>query len=325
MLTNNARQKLIIVVGPTSSGKSELAVKIAKSIKTEGGLISGAIDVSSGGAIGGAIISADSRQVYRGMDIGTGKVTGSFILTNHYTYKGVRHYGIDIANPKRQYSVTQFQKYARKAIRAITQQGLVPIICGGTAHWIDAVVYEQTFPTVKPNAKLRKELEQLSTDELFATLQKLDPERAIDIDAQNPRRLVRALEIVIDSGKPVPKLRQSSPYNALWLGISVKPELLEQKIHRRLKQRLKQGMLKEVISLHQQGLSWTRLEDFGLEYKYCALQLQGKLDSNEMFTQLFRAHLQYVKRQLTWWKRNKDIHWSDDTRALMRLAKTLVK
>lgn len=296
MTPKYAPNSIIIVVGPTSSGKSELAVKIAKSMRDEH-------------YSGGAVISADSRQVYRGMDIGTGKVAGAFDKSGHYMYKGVCHYGIDIADPKRQYSAVQFQKYARKAIREIQQAGLIPIICGGTAHWIDAVVYDQEFPQVKPNAKLRKELEKLSVAEMFAKLQKLDPERASEIDAHNPRRLVRALEIVIGSGQPVPKLKQESPYDAQWIRISVEPKILEQKIHRRLKQRIQQGMLKEVASLHKQGLSWKRLESFGLEYKFCALQLQGKLTSDEMFEQLFRAHLQYVKRQLTWWKRNKDIHW----------------
>ncbi len=288
-------QKLVIIVGPTSSGKSELAVKVAKKI-------------------GGAVLSSDSRQVYRGMDIGTGKITGKFDVRGRYMYKGIRHYGIDIASPTRQYSVAQFQKYGRKAIADIAKQGLVPIICGGTAQWIDAVVYEQEFPKVRPNAVLRKKLERLSTAEMFATLQKLDPDRAADIDRYNPHRLIRALEIVMTSGKPVPRLKQTSPYDCKWLGINPPAEVLQKKISQRLKQRLRQGMLKEVALLHKKGLSWKRLEQFGLEYRFCALHLQSKLATDEMtkelFEQLFRAHIQYTKRQMTWWKRNKNIQWS---------------
>lgn len=281
------------IVGPTASGKSEYAVRLAKKI-------------------GGEIISVDSRQIYRGMDIGTGKVPGKFQTTRSkkiYLYKTIPHYGIDIASPKRQYSVAQFQSYAKKAIADILKRGKVPILCGGTMHWMDAVVYDQQLPEVKPNTALRKKLEKKSVTELFMMLKKHDPKRAKSIDPKNPRRLIRGLEIVMSTGKPVPITKQSSPYTVRWIGLKPKDEVLHKKIEKRLEARLKQGMIAETKKLHTSGVSWKRLESFGLEYKYCALFLQGKINKKELFEQTSSAIKKYSKRQMTWWKRNKNIQW----------------
>lgn len=309
------KPSIIVVVGPTASGKSELAVKLAKKFN-------------------GEIISADSRQIYRGLDIGSGKVAGKW-KGDVYSYKDVPHYLIDEASPRLQYSVARFKKQTNKVIADIIARGKLPIICGGTGHWIDAVVFNETLPAVKPNAKLRSELNKLSTEELFKRLKKLDPERATNIDQHNPRRLVRALEIVMTTGQPVPKrLTLPSPqvgrvregmYNTIWLGIKPSPELLRAKIEKRLKQRLKQGLVEEVRQLHANKMSWKKLEDFGLEYKFAALYLQAKISEQEMFDQLLRAIKQYAKRQFTWWKRNPNIHWSDNPSKLITLAKELLK
>src|SRR6185503_7211134 len=206
------------VVGPTASGKSEYAVTLAKKIN-------------------GEILSVDSRKIYRGMDIGTGKVN----LTKRQTYKNIPHYGIDIASPKRQYSVAQFQAYSNKVIADILRRGKTPILCGGTMHWMDAVVYNQQLPQVKPDAKLRRQLEKKSIAELFVMLRKLDPKRANSIDNKNPRRLIRALEIVMSTGKPVPHQQQTSPYDVRWIGLKPADETLHKKIAVRLKQRIKEG------------------------------------------------------------------------------------
>lgn len=291
---SEVKPKIIAVVGPTASGKSEFAVLLAKKYN-------------------GEILSADSRQIYTGMDIGTGKVEGKWKIVEgkeQYFYKGIRHFGIDIASPKRQYSVTQFQKYSTKAIADILSRGKIPILCGGTAHWIDAVIYEQQFPAVKPNLKLRKELSKLSIAELFKKLQKLDPKRAKIIDSQNPRRLVRAIEIVSSTGKAVPKITQSSPYEVVWLGIKTEPEELQKKIKLRLAKRAKTGMFHEIEKLHKQGVSWQKLWNFGLEYRFGAMFLQKKLSQKEALEKLEIAIIQYSKRQMTWWKRNKEIEWS---------------
>ena len=307
------KNHVIAVVGPTSSGKSELAVKIAK-------------------AVDGEIISADSRQIYRGMDIGTGKVEGSWkavrlgkLTRKVFVYKKIPHYLIDEASPLRQFTVAQFQTKATKIIDDILSRGKVPIICGGTGHWIDAVVFAQKLPAIKPDTKLRARIAKMQVEEMYKQLKKLDPERAREIDSKNPRRLVRALEIVMSTGKPVPKLKTSSPYNILWIGLNPEKQILERKILKRLKQRINEGMEEEVRRLHASGLSWKKLEAFGLEYKYCAYLLQGKLTAAEMESQLFTAIKQYTKRQMTWWKRNPLILWSDDPSKLLALAKTAHK
>lgn len=288
---------MIVIVGPTASGKSELAVKIAKKVN-------------------GEIISADSRQIYKGLDIGSGKVEGKWI-NGKFIYKGVPHYLIDEASPRVQYSVARFQKKARATLDDIFARGKTPIICGGTGHWIDAVVFSQVLPAVKADAKLRARLAKLSTAQMFAKLQKLDPARAKTIDSQNPRRLVRALEIVMTTGKPVPKLQAKSKYKVKWIGLNPEMETLEKKIAKRLDERIKQGMIKEVQKLRNSGISWKRLESFGLEYKFCALHLQGKISLEEMRALLLIAIRQYAKRQMTWWKRNKDISWIDTKAATL--------
>ena len=323
--TSTLTPKIIAIVGPTSSGKSELAVSLAKHFN-------------------GEIISADSRQIYRGMDLGTGKVTGHWMQYSPpfkggirggykksiYLYKSIPHHLIDFVNPAKQYSVARFQRDAKKAIKDILKRGHLPIICGGTAHWIDAVVYNQEIPDVKPNPKLRARLEKLTAETLFARIVTKDPERAKTIDRHNKRRLIRALEIIEATGKPVPVLSQSAnqpvSHNTLWLGITVDQKTLYKKIDVRLKQRIKQGMIKEVESLHKNGLSWKKLEAFGLEYKFVSLFLQKKITKDEMFTQLFFAIQHYTKRQMTWWKRNKEIVWiKPDVTKAVNLTKKFLK
>ena len=300
----NYRPKIIALVGPTAGGKSELAVKLAKKFN-------------------GEILSTDSRQVYRGMDLGTGKVKGKWTSAGGkkiFVYKGVPHYGIDIASPKRQFSAAQFQKYSRLAIADMLRRGKLPIICGGTAHWADAVIYEQKFPAAKPNLKLRKQLAKFSVSELFKKLKKIDPVRARTIDPRNPRRLVRALEIVTATGKAVPKLKHGSPYQILWLGIKTEPKESRNKIKHRLSQRVKNGMFHEIETLHKQGVSWQKLWNFGLEYRYGSLYLQGKLSQKETLEKLETAINQYSKRQMTWWKRNQEINWRTDAGDILKLA-----
>ncbi len=330
---------IICVVGPTASGKSELAVKLAKKYD-------------------GEIISADSRQIYEGMNIGSGKVEGKWFTVNSQTkhrrtgpksfkdskvfvYKNIPHYLIDEASPSAQYSAAKFQRRARAALVDILRRGKLPIICGGTGHWIDAVVYESNFPKVKPSSAIRQMLSHLTKQEMFEMLIKLDPRRAIEIDKNNPHRLIRALEIVITTGKPVPKLSGNldestkelqtfNDYKILWLGLNPSMETLEKNIAKRLKERLRIGMIREVENLHKpkkqggSGLSWKRLEAFGLEYKYCALYLQDKISKQELEQSILIASRQYAKRQLTWWKRNKEIVWATTESKSLTLAKKLL-
>ncbi|MBL8031411.1 MAG: hypothetical protein JNK33_03755, partial [Candidatus Doudnabacteria bacterium] len=211
--------KIIVVIGPTGSGKSEFAVKLAKKMN-------------------GEIISADSRQVYKGLDIGTGKVQGQWkkmrsqkvkvkTATSNsknsklakqnsvYVYKGIPHYCIDYVSPKKQYTVTNFKHDAELAIEDIVRRGNTPIICGGTGQYVDALLLDQSIPEVPPNPRLRAQLEKKTTAQLFSMLQKKDPARAKTIDPYNPRRLIRALEIITATGKPVPRpAKKGNPFAA---------------------------------------------------------------------------------------------------------------
>ncbi len=313
MANNQSKSKIIVILGPTASGKSDLAVKIARKFN-------------------GEIISADSRQIYRGMDIGTGKVPKdkktpkSYILNlKPYFYKSVPHHLLDAASPKSTFTVSQYQKLAGKAIREILKKNKVPIICGGTGFYIDALIYDYKLPEVPPNPKLRRELEKKSANELFKQLKKLDPARAKNIDQFNKRRLIRALEIVLTTKKPVPILSASlqgskKEYDVLFIGIKKPQEELKKLISKRLEKRLKQGMLKEVKNLHRQGVSWKKLESFGLEYRWLARYLQNKISYAEMIPLLQKDIEHYAKRQMTWFKRNKNINWIENYKQAEKLT-----
>ena len=276
------KPKIIVIVGPTASGKSDLAVKLAKKF-------------------GGEVISADSRQVYRGLDIGTGKITKKEM-------GGIRHHLLDVASAKRVFTAPDFQKLGALAIADILKRNQLPIICGGTGFYISALVDGLLLPEVPPNLSLRKKLAKKTPDRLFALLKKLDPKRARAIDRHNPRRLVRAIEIATAIGK-VPRVGKKQVYDPLFIGISVSKEKLRERIHKRLLARVTQGMIAEAKRLHQKGLSWKRMEELGLEYRYLARYLQKELTRGEMLAELEKAITNYAKRQMTWFKRDERIHW----------------
>ncbi|HTP57036.1 MAG TPA: tRNA (adenosine(37)-N6)-dimethylallyltransferase MiaA [Candidatus Paceibacterota bacterium] len=293
------KSRVIVVAGPTASGKSDLAIRLARRFD-------------------GEIISADSRQVYRGMDIGTGKVTMR-------EQRLARHWLLDVASPARQYSVAQWRRAAERAVRDITNRGKLPIICGGTGFWIDSLVYGQSIPDVRPDAELRARLRKMTPGQLFARLQKLDPTRAATIDRHNPVRLIRALEIVLKTGKPVPARTNGSSYEPLYLGVTRPMPELKRRIETRLDARLVHGMVAEVKRLHASGVSWNRLESFGLEYRWVARYLQGKLTRIEMRNGLLRDIIAYAKRQLTWWRKNPDIVWVKSLSQADRLVRASLK
>ena len=300
-------KKIIIVAGPTASGKSQLAIAIAKKI-------------------GGEIISADSRQIYRNLTLGTGKINGRWQKINNekfFVYKSIIHHCIDFVSPKHQFSVAEYQQCARNAILAIIARGHTPIIAGGTGFWIEAVVYDMALPEVKPNMRLRKSLEKKDTAELFRILARLEPRRAEEIDPQNPRRLIRAIEIATALGH-VPRIRKKMPYAALWIAPDVDPGELIRTIAKRLDARIAHGMIKEARTLRREGLSWKRFYELGLEYRYAALYLQGQLSRNNMREELLRAITHYAKRQMTWFARVREIHWVRKEREALRLASTFI-
>ena len=282
------KPKVIVVLGPTATGKSDLAVEIGKRCK-------------------GEVISADSRQVYKGLDIGSGKITKREMC-------GVPHYLLDVVSPKTVFSVAQFKQKAEKAIREIRKKNKIPIICGGTGFYIQSIVDGVTLPKVKANKELRKKLEKQSTEKLFETLVKLDSDRASEIDSKNKVRLIRAIEIAKELGS-IPKVKKDSKYNVLQIGLDWPDEVLRQRIHDRLKKRMHQNkMVKEVENLHKEkGVSWKRLEGLGLEYRYVAFYLQNKMSKEEMLEKLETEIWHYAKRQRRWFKRDKRIKWFKPT------------
>ena len=280
-MTRNQKPKMIVVLGPTASGKSGLGIFLARKFK-------------------GEIISADSRQVYRGMNIGTGKVSRK-------EQRAVKHYLLDVINPKKVFTVSDFKKLGEKSIKNILSKNRIPFIVGGTGFYIDALVKDFGLPEVPPDKKLRLKLEKITSENLYKKLKRLDPHRARTIDPKNKRRLIRALEIIKNTSKPVPKLVSSIKYQVLWLGL--KPKNLEKMIKLRLDKRLKQGMVKEVKNLLRSGVSRKRLYDLGLEYRWISEYLSDKASYTEMKKGLLRDIVKYSKRQMTWFKKNKEIKW----------------
>jgi len=292
-------KKLIVILGPTSSGKSDLAVKLAKKFN-------------------GEIISADSRQVYKGMDIGTGKITKREM-------RGIPHYLLDVASPKRKFTVIQYRKLALEAINKIQRKNKIPFLVGGTGFYIQAVIDGILIPEVLPDWQLRKKLGKKPVEKLYQILKKLDPKRAKTIERKNKRRLIRALEIIIKTKKPVPSLKkQPLPYPVLMIGIKKSFKELKKLIKKRLLKRLKQGMVSEVKKLRKSGVSWKRLDEFGLEYRYLSRYLQGKLNKQDMIEKLQKESEHFAKRQMTWFKRDKRIKWVKNYNIADNLAKNFL-
>jgi tRNA dimethylallyltransferase len=252
------------------------------------------------------------------MNIGTGKITKKEM-------RGIPHYLLDVASPKRTFSVAQYKKLAEKAIKKILRKKKIPILCGGTGFYIQAVIDDISFPKVKPDWQLRKKLEKKSTKELFEILKKLDPNRAKKIDKNNPRRLIRAIEIVKKTKKPVPEIKKNPKYDILMIGIKKEKEELKKLIEKRLKKRLKQGMIKEVKDLKNSGISWKKLESFGLEYKWIAKYLQKQISKSEMIEKLKKDIEDYARRQMVWFKKDKRIVWIKNYKELERLVKNFLK
>jgi len=307
--STSQKPKVIAVVGPTASGKSDLAVEIARYIKKNRRVL---------GVSGAEVISADSRQVYKYLNLSSGKITKKEM-------RGIIHHMLDISSPARTYTVAQYQKRARKILNNMAQANKIPIVCGGTGFYVDSLLYETILPPIKPNQSLRKKLETYSTEKLFLLLKRLDPKRASEIDAKNRRRLIRALEIIKTTKRPVQPDTKTFPYDVLWIGIASPKASLADKIYKRILSRVRLGMIWEIKSVRARGVSWKRLDELGLEFRWIGRFLQKKLAKQEMIEGLFGDIKRYAKRQMTWFKKNPSIYWIDSKQKALILVKDFLK
>lgn len=298
--------KLIAIIGPTASGKSDLAIKLAKKLN-------------------GDVISVDSRQVYKGMDIGSAKVEGSLDKKDcinidldgkkekicPFISDEVKHWMIDVADPiKNIYTLADFQDTTYQIIFKLFSQGKIPILCGGSALYMDAVL--QGFQIPKTSPKLRLELERFTTEEMLDELKKVDPVSFAKVDKLNRRRIVRALESFLVNQSSHLKYKTKKPqFDYIIIGLNWPRHILYERIDKRVDERVEQGMIEEVKALHSKGVSYEKLFNFGLEYRYCIMYLKNEMSRTEMIQKLkYKCHA-FVRRQMTWWRKNKDIIWFD--------------
>ena len=292
---------VLVILGPTASGKTSLAVSLALKYQ-------------------GEIISADSRQVYKGMDIGTGKDLKEYKVGS----KKIPYHLIDIVSPKTSFNLAKYQKKAISSISDILKRKKLPILVGGSGLYLQAVVDNYKLSESKPNIERRNKLELLSVSELYSYITKLKANFAKNLnnsDKNNKRRLIRYIEIIED-GETVSK-KDKDLYNFLIIGLKPEKEILKEKIIKRLKERLeKENMLEEVKRLKNEGVSWKRLKSFGLEYKYVSQYLLKEISYEEMEERLALAICQFAKRQNSWFKRwqkqGRKIHWIRDIKEAER-------
>ena len=290
-------QKLIVILGPTASGKSDLAIKLVKKFN-------------------GEIVSADSRQIYQEIDIGTGKiemrgtVPKGQSLTLRDSLSNIPHYLIDIVKPNQEFTLAQYKKLSIKAIKDIQKRGKLPFLVGGTGLYIQAVIDNLQIPKVKPNKKLRNKLEKLSNQELFKQLKKLDPLTAATIDPYNKRRLIRALEVCLITKKPFSEQRKKGQplFDVCQIGLKLDKKTLEKRIDQRVDKMFKAGLVEEVKKLAQK-YSFDLPAMSGIGYQEIGQYLQGEITLGKAKELIKQHSRQYARRQLSWFKRDKRINW----------------
>jgi tRNA dimethylallyltransferase len=300
--TQQRKPPLLVILGPTASGKSGLGITLAQEFR-------------------GEIVSADSRQVYRGLDIGTAKVTMAERAL-------VPHFLLDIVDPEEVYTVSRFQQDAFLAIENIIARNHLPFLVGGSPHYIQAVVDALDMPQVAPDMGLRATLETRSTEALLRELQIRDSRTYETIDHKNRRRLIRALEVCITTGKPFSEQRRvsESHYRSLLLGIQWPRAILYERIDRRVDERMRQGMVQEVRDLLASGVSHERLEAFGLEYRFIDRYLRGEYTSEELMVERLKYAIHdFTRRQLSWFRRDSRIVWLNGDEHMERHARELVQ
>jgi len=286
--------KLIVILGPTAAGKSDLAIKLAKRFN-------------------GEIVSADSRQIYQEMDIGTAKPTKEQI-------SGVTHHLINIIKPNQEFTSAQYKKLAIKTIKDIQIRDRFPFLVGGTGLYIQAVVDNLQIPRVKPNKKMRGRLEKLTNQQLFNQLKKLDPAITKAIDYHNKRRLIRALEVCLLTKKPFSKQREKGQplFDVLEIGLKLDKETLNKKIDRRVEKMIQAGLVEEVKKLAAK-YSFQLPAMSGIGYQEIGNYLQGKISLAKAKELIKQRTGQYARRQLTWFKRDKRIYWLENYPAALKM------
>ena len=275
------KEKLIVILGTTASGKSDLGVALAL-------------------RFGGEIVSADSRQVYRGMDLGSGKITA-------VEMRGVPHHLLDVRTPGEFFSMADYQELAYAAIDGIIGRGAVPFLVGGTGLYVNAITEGYVLSDKKPDLELREKLETYDTPTLYRMLREKDP--GTEIDPRNRHRVMRAIE-KIAAGDEGPAPRQPR-YATLKIGVHYPRPVLKERIDQRLERRLEMGMADEIRGLLDSGVSETFLVKLGLEYKYLTWYVTGKMEYEEMKQELGLAIKRFAKRQMIWFRRDPEIHWID--------------
>ncbi len=281
-------QPLIAILGPTAVGKSSLAIKLAQEFR-------------------GEIVSADSRQVYRGMDIGTAKPT-------RQDQALVPHHLIDLVNPDENFTLAQYQQFAYQTIAAIHARGNVPFLVGGSGLYVRAVLEGLTIPRVAPNPARRRELEQQSPERLYARLQKLDPIAASKIDPRNTRRVIRALEVCEVTHGPFSALqtRDAPNYRVLRIGLTMPREQLYERINARVDEMIARGLVDEVRGLIEQGYALDLPSMSGLGYRQIAMYVKGEIDLEEAMCLLKRDTRRFVHHQYSWFRIDDErVTWFD--------------
>jgi len=287
--------KLLVILGPTASGKSDLAIKIAKFFN-------------------GEIVSADSRQVYKEMNIGTAK-----------PIKNNLHHLLNIVNPRQRFSASQYKELAYKAIKDIQNRNKLPILCGGTGLYISSVIENWQFPKLSPQEKLRKELEKKSVKQLFEIYQKLDTKGAKFIAKANKRRLIRAIEVCKANNKPFWQQRKKAKpiFDTLVIGIKLPKEELKKRIAERVEKMIKMGLETEVKSLIKKYGWVPSLQTIG--YQEWKEYFEGKINKKEVQNLIELHTSQYSKRQMTWFKKVKDVKWIENPKEVIKSIELFFK
>lgn len=289
---NKLKKPLIILTGPTAVGKTELSIQLAK-------------------AVNGEIISADSMQVYKEMNIGSAKIQPEEM-------KGVSHYLVDEIEPEEEFNVVRFQTMAKNAMKTIYQKGKIPVIVGGTGFYIQALLYDIDFTDTTEDFDYRRELEQLAQEKgneyLHEMLQKVDPKAAQEIHENNRKRVIRALEYYRDTGKQISEhneqqRQKESPYQFVYFVLNRDRQELYRRIDQRVDRMMEQGLLEEVKRLKERGCTSNMVSMKGLGYKEL-LDYLGGMDSLEEAVRIIKRDTRhFAKRQLTWFKREKEVNW----------------